>query len=105
VSDGTRTRDHLDHNQELYRLSYAHHGKPKSSAARSDLASDRDRRQATTGPRLNGRENRLLLLGRNDLPACAIAAGLPVAAFLPVAPSPPVALAVAPQHCKPPSQQ
>jgi hypothetical protein len=25
VSDGTRTRDHLDHNQELYLLSYAHH--------------------------------------------------------------------------------
>jgi hypothetical protein len=24
VSDGTRTRDHLDHNQELYLLSYAH---------------------------------------------------------------------------------
>ena len=26
VSDGTRTRDHLDHNQELYQLSYAHRG-------------------------------------------------------------------------------
>src|SRR5438270_8006011 len=26
VSDGTRTRDHLDHNQELYQLSYAHQG-------------------------------------------------------------------------------
>ena len=25
MSDGTRTRDHLDHNQELYLLSYAHH--------------------------------------------------------------------------------
>ena len=24
VSDGIRTRDRLDHNQELYRLSYAH---------------------------------------------------------------------------------
>jgi hypothetical protein len=24
VSDGTRTRDRLDHNQELYLLSYAH---------------------------------------------------------------------------------
>ena len=24
VSDGTRTRDRLDHNQELYHLSYAH---------------------------------------------------------------------------------
>jgi hypothetical protein len=28
VSDGTRTRDHLDHNQELYQLSYAHHDEP-----------------------------------------------------------------------------
>ena len=26
VSDGTRTRDHLDHNQVLYQLSYTHHG-------------------------------------------------------------------------------
>jgi hypothetical protein len=26
VSDGIRTRDRLDHNQELYLLSYAHHG-------------------------------------------------------------------------------
>jgi hypothetical protein len=25
VSDGIRTRDRLDHNQELYLLSYAHH--------------------------------------------------------------------------------
>lgn len=25
VSDGTRTRDHLDHNQVLYQLSYTHH--------------------------------------------------------------------------------
>jgi hypothetical protein len=28
VSDGTRTRDRLDHNQELYLLSYAHHASP-----------------------------------------------------------------------------
>src|SRR5438046_705119 len=26
VSDGTRTHDRLDHNQELYQLSYAHRG-------------------------------------------------------------------------------
>jgi hypothetical protein len=26
VSDGARTHDRLDHNQELYQLSYAHHG-------------------------------------------------------------------------------
>ena len=28
VSDGTRTRDRLDHNQELYQLSYAHQAEP-----------------------------------------------------------------------------
>ena len=27
VSDGTRTRDVLDHNQVLYQLSYTHHAK------------------------------------------------------------------------------
>jgi hypothetical protein len=28
VNDGARTRDILDHNQVLYQLSYAHHGRP-----------------------------------------------------------------------------
>jgi hypothetical protein len=28
VSDGTRTRDTLDHNQVLYQLSYTHHSAP-----------------------------------------------------------------------------
>jgi hypothetical protein len=28
VSEGTRTPDRLDHNQELYQLSYAHHATP-----------------------------------------------------------------------------
>ena len=27
MSDGTRTHDRLDHNQELYQLSYAHRGR------------------------------------------------------------------------------
>ncbi len=31
MSDGTRTRDRLDHNQELYQLSYAHRGKLEST--------------------------------------------------------------------------
>src|SRR3954471_7136900 len=31
VSDGTRTRGHLDHNQELYQLSYAHQATPECS--------------------------------------------------------------------------
>jgi hypothetical protein len=39
VSDGTRTRDRLDHNQELYLLSYAHHGcRPAVGAAEPALA-------------------------------------------------------------------
>ena len=35
VSDGTRTRDHLDHNQELYLLSYAHHAGALSARTES----------------------------------------------------------------------
>jgi hypothetical protein len=34
VSDGTRTRDHLDHNQELYQLSYAHRVQGQFTRAR-----------------------------------------------------------------------
>jgi hypothetical protein len=37
VSDGTRTRDRLDHNQELYQLSYAHQVGRQSSAGRGSL--------------------------------------------------------------------
>jgi hypothetical protein len=33
VSDGTRTHDRLDHNQELYQLSYAHQDVLNLSAA------------------------------------------------------------------------
>jgi hypothetical protein len=32
VSEGTRTPDRLDHNQELYQLSYAHRGGSESSS-------------------------------------------------------------------------
>ena len=35
VSDGIRTRDRLDHNQELYLLSYAHHGAALSGDVRN----------------------------------------------------------------------
>jgi hypothetical protein len=35
VSDGTRTRDRLDHNQELYLLSYAHHADALSGDVRN----------------------------------------------------------------------
>jgi hypothetical protein len=34
VSEGTRTPDRLDHNQELYQLSYAHHGRMNLPAVR-----------------------------------------------------------------------
>ena len=33
VSDGTRTRDFLDHNQVLYQLSYTHHGRAEATRA------------------------------------------------------------------------
>jgi len=34
VSDGTRTHDRLDHNQELYQLSYAHQARAESSTGK-----------------------------------------------------------------------
>jgi hypothetical protein len=39
VSDGTRTRDILDHNQVLYQLSYTHHASGPTSASRTMLRS------------------------------------------------------------------
>jgi hypothetical protein len=33
VSEGTRTPDRLDHNQELYQLSYAHRDPTESTSA------------------------------------------------------------------------
>jgi hypothetical protein len=38
VSDGTRTRDRLDHNQELYLLSYAHRGSTNLAVERAAAA-------------------------------------------------------------------
>jgi hypothetical protein len=35
VSDGARTHDRLDHNQELYQLSYAHRDIGESTSPRS----------------------------------------------------------------------
>jgi uncharacterized protein len=37
VSDGTRTHDRLDHNQELYQLSYAHRGRLNLALRRSEI--------------------------------------------------------------------
>ena len=39
MSEGTRTPDRLDHNQELYQLSYAHRGGPESSIGSPSWAS------------------------------------------------------------------
>jgi hypothetical protein len=39
VSDGTRTRDILDHNQVLYQLSYTHHASGPNAASRTMLRS------------------------------------------------------------------
>jgi hypothetical protein len=38
VSDGTRTHDRLDHNQELYQLSYAHRGLPNLALPPTSMA-------------------------------------------------------------------
>ena len=42
MSDGTRTRDRLDHNQELYLLSYAHHAAALVGATLAMLAAEGD---------------------------------------------------------------
>jgi hypothetical protein len=39
VSDGTRTRDILDHNQVLYQLSYTHHASGANTVSRTMLRS------------------------------------------------------------------
>ena len=44
VSEGTRTPDRLDHNQELYQLSYAHRG-----TLNLPLPPPRDRTSLTIG--------------------------------------------------------
>jgi hypothetical protein len=38
VSDGIRTHDRLDHNQELYQLSYAHRGRLNLALPRIEIA-------------------------------------------------------------------
>src|SRR5207244_9222640 len=55
VADGTRTHDHLDHNQGLYRLSYRHRGQVRIAALAGAAGVSRLGRR---GPRLDG----LLLL-------------------------------------------
>ena len=40
VADGTRTHDHLDHNQGLYQLSYRHRGRLRIAASNSGRPSD-----------------------------------------------------------------
>ena len=45
MSDGTRTRDHLDHNQELYQLSYAHREGMESSADPTSSPPQSDQRR------------------------------------------------------------
>jgi hypothetical protein len=41
VADGTRTHDHLDHNQGLYQLSYSHRARPRIAAPAATFRSQR----------------------------------------------------------------
>jgi hypothetical protein len=50
VSDGTRTRDRLDHNQELYLLSYAHHVPPLRATGTEVTSAEAGRRLARIIP-------------------------------------------------------
>ena len=53
MSEGTRTPDRLDHNQELYQLSYAHRGTAESTSAVTASASS-TARKAAARPRMPG---------------------------------------------------
>ena len=82
MSEGTRTPDRLDHNQELYQLSYAHHAhsqssdghrcepapgrRPRQSSARGGASAQRSERLFSQRERLTGRELRTAL--GNELP-------------------------------------
>ena len=48
MSDGTRTHDRLDHNQELYQLSYAHRGLPNLASPRNVMTPAKARMNAST---------------------------------------------------------
>ena len=55
VSEGTRTPDRLDHNQELYQLSYAHRGHVNLPACPISVpgpwtTSQRPRQDSNLGP-------------------------------------------------------
>jgi hypothetical protein len=50
VSDGIRTHDRLDHNQELYQLSYAHRGLPNLASRRNRFGSARRLERAPNEP-------------------------------------------------------
>ena len=53
VADGTRTHDHLDHNQGLYQLSYRHRGRLRIAASRpTPEAAHAPGRIRTSDPRL-----------------------------------------------------
>ena len=46
MSEGTRTPDRLDHNQELYQLSYAHRGRLNRAADRAGQKAGQARAEA-----------------------------------------------------------
>ena len=50
VSEGTRTPDRLDHNQELYQLSYAHHVPPCGVPRRLAMATLSHARRPAEAP-------------------------------------------------------
>ena len=54
MADGNRTRDHLDHNQVLYQLSYSHHGRP--ALRRTDEESSRSGRVVGQRRQTRGRD-------------------------------------------------
>ena len=71
VSEGTRTPDRLDHNQELYQLSYAHRGIAESTSGSPEDPRPRQETQlsaahALLGEPLKGLAQILLCRARID---------------------------------------
>jgi hypothetical protein len=99
VSGGARTLDHLDHNQELYQLSYAHQAcsnlAPRSAPGRTRTCDLLLRRQPLYPAELQGPTPRLDLLVDASAPALAtVAAAVPATTVTAVTAMTAVALAV-----------
>ena len=83
MADGTRTHDHLDHNQGLYQLSYSHHARTQDSGASAKGTNAAS--AGSAGARRNrspvGRDPRQIIMAARS--AAGFAAGVRLGGFEP----------------------